>query len=208
MTYPLHLLESRENGSLSSALKQVSSAAIDAAIPVINEEIQKIAAQQASAIAKMIESAIPSPSQMRALGDQISRMISSQIDQNLLPQLYKRPKTLPLGSALLSDQMLNSLYDQGISKIPTSVKISLDAIGSKKQIVINLKSIVTSAMPRAKFKELAARIDPLAMSIQKSVLPKVEDRAKDIGALVAFSGFAVGALVMFGYMKLYYSFER
>ena len=201
--YPLHILESRPNGTRSawnaftSQLQKSGQAALTAATPHVATGIESAIAAKATEIVNMIDNLIPGQKDMAAIGKRIASEIEKAINQNLLPQLYDRGT---LSGALLSDAELQRIYNAAISKVPTSQRFDI-ALG--QGITLNLRYIVQSALPFSKFMTMARKIEPLATTAKAKTLPVIENRVKDVALFTAMTGVIIGGVAVFGFMKLY-----
>lgn len=213
MTYPMHILETRENGSITDTLKReaqrAASAAITAALPQVVNFVQQAAEEQARNVVDALSNAIPGKVDMVKIGKQIAATIEKAINDNLLPELYNRSTNPSKLNGLVSNTELQRLYNRGMQKVPNTITFNLkiDYIGLNKPVTIDVKRLVQAALPFSKFKEIAGKFDPLATTLKSQILPTVEDKAKDLATLAIFSGFLAGCVFAFGMTKIYYSFD-
>jgi hypothetical protein len=198
----------RSNGSTWDSLlefgKEAGGAAVGALMPEINKYVQSAAEEQAVKVVQALKNALPSNAQMVQIGRSLSKAIEKSINEQILPQIYNR-KLSKVG-AVLSDQELKSLYNKGIASIPE--KMAFTIVDGQSPVTLNIKNIITLAMPFNVFKEIAQKIDPLITTVQKEVPPVIENRIKDVATLTLMSGFILGGLTIFGLTKLYYSFDK
>ena len=212
MTYPIHILEARENGfgdRLKREAQRASSAAVTAALPQVINFVQQAAEEQAVNVVNALSNAIPGRADMIKIGKQIAATIETAINENLLPQLYNRSASPNRLNGLVSDAELQRLYNNGMQKVPNAVTFNLkiDYLGVNQPITIDVKRLVQAALPFSKFKEIANKFDPLGTTLKSEIVPVVEDKAKNLATLAIFSGFLVGCAFTFGMAKLYYSFD-
>lgn len=164
---------------------------------------QAIAETQASNLINTILKALPNADVMTALGAKISERIIEELDNNVVPSLFRTPKVESLGAAD-KPTLLERTYTQIIESIPTNTTI--EALGFRTSI--NLQKIFRKALPLQKYKELVQKFQPLVTEVQRQVAPAVKTKVSQVVGFTAINSMLLGGLITFGYLKLYESAKK
>ena len=183
--------------------KSVAKGAVTRGVNQALTNTQGIAETQASNLINTILDAIPSPEVMAALGAKISEKIIEELDNNVLPSLFRTPRVESLGSTN-EPTLLEQTYKQIIEGIPQKTKIS--ALGFSTSI--NLQQVFKKALPFRKYTQLVTKFQPLVAEVQRQVLPAVKTKATQIVGFTIINSMLLGGLITFGYLKLYESAKK
>jgi hypothetical protein len=154
---------------------------------------------------------IPNPQALDALGAEIGRKVKEAIQENVLPLIFKRVDdavSSTEGLGFVSESKRRELYSKLLTSIPQTTSFKYDSSPIPiPEITLDIRTIVSKAMPYEKFSRIFDRVNPLVTSIKNNVKDTAVQTGVSLGLFVAINSFILGGIVTYGFVKLYNSVD-
>ena len=175
--------------------------------PIIEEKVQRLAAQQIRSLIEMAVDAIPPKEELEKIADNISSKIINAIHENILPQMFSEVgrvidvEVTKVGSTFeeMRSDPLYQAYNNVLQRVPILVKFNVGGV----DLELNLKHIVAQGLTFDKFKKIYNSVQPMVQRIQTTVVPAAETKIKRVAGFSFMCGLFAGGLITFAFVRLY-----
>ena len=171
---------------------------------IIESKVQYFIEEEVTSIIDSVLAEIPNQQEMEVLGERIGRRIQEEIQNAVLPQIYKRVDDTAVstqGLGFVSDNTRLEIYSRIADSLPHSKVFNIKGI----QLTINVKEVFQKALPFDKFSQAFDRVNPLIETVREEAETAIRETGKNIATLIAFNSFLLGGIAMYGFLKLYNS---
>ena len=160
---------------------------------------QSLANQVLPSLINSLKTVIPNQTELQGIADKVSKQVVLTVKNKVLPRLYNRTATpLKLSGVSISDADLRKYYDSLIDKVPQNFQINVQG----RTITLNFKTIVKQSFTYDTFKNYMNNVFlPVSNQFIEDLEP-AKARVKNVAGLALTTSFVLGAVSMFGFIKL------
>lgn len=165
----------------------------------LSQVAQSLINQVLPSLINSLKDVVPNKTELEEIAKDISNKVVLTVKNKVLPRLYNRSSTpLKLSGISLSEEKISKMYYSIIDKVPQNYTINVQG----RNITVNFRRIVRDSFTYTIFKNYVENVlIPVSNQFVEDLEP-AKSRVINASGLALTSSFILGAISMYGFIKL------